>query len=147
MKIKKSYIFVIGLLLILVFTSVDIIHAKPGSGAIWTTNGDCGGEKQDVNHYGYEEWVYINGANFDPGDYYWYIIGKPGGASLDPGIKVAEGTYTVGADGAFCFPAYTIGTCEDSPECGGPDFGEYSVKFGDAKNDNYRVKEEEIISW
>jgi len=136
MKIKKSYIFVIGLLLILVFTSVDIIHAKPGSGAIWTTNGDCGGEKQDVNHYGYEEWVYINGANFDPGDYYWYIIGKPGGASLDPGIKVAEGTYTVGADGAFCFPAYQINPF---------DGGEYSAKFGAAKNDNFRVKGEIIL--
>ena len=129
MKIKKSYIFVIGLLLILVFTSVDIIHAKPGSGAIWTTNGDCGGVKQDVNHYGFFEWVYINGTNFDKGTYTWYIIGKPGGASLDPGDIVESGTQDVSANGTFCFAAYQI-----PPHDG----GEYSVRFG-TKNDNYRV--------
>jgi len=76
-----------------------------GAGAIWTTNGGCGDETQDVNHFQAGDHVYINGDGFGAGSYYWYIKGQPGGASADPGIKVAEGTYTVGSSGAFCFHA------------------------------------------
>ncbi len=132
-KIKLTkYLFTIGAILLL-FVLVRPVLAQGGSGAIWTTNGDCGNETQDVNHFDKGEDVYINGDNFAAGDYDWYIEGKPGGASDDPNIKVASGTFTVGGTGAFCFQAYIV---QDD------DGGEYSVKFGN-KNDNYRVERDQ----
>jgi len=103
-----------------------------GSGAIWTTNGACGEEGQDANHFKAGDEVYVNGSNFEPGTYAWAITGNPGGSSCDPGIVVASGSVTVDASGAFCFSAYTI---RDD------DCGEYRYTVG-GKNDNYRVKGE-----
>ena len=102
-----------------------------GSGAIWTTNGACGDEGQDANHFRIGDEVYINGSNFEPGTYNWAITGNPGGSSCDPGIVVASGTVEVDSSGAFCFSAYTVR--ED-------DCGEYRYTVG-GKNDNYRVEE------
>ncbi len=111
-------------------------NGKGNTGSIWTTRDDCGDIKQDVNHYAIGEHIYINGANFDPGDYFWKIKGQPGGASCDPNIIVAMGTFTVDETGSFCFDAYTV-----QPD----DCGEYKVKFAN-KGDNYRVKEEVNIT-
>ena len=117
------------LLLVVSVLNVQTVSAqKPG--AIWTTTGSCG-DPQNVNHYSTGDDVHINGAGVDPGQNSWTITGQPGGASNHPGIVVASGNYTVGASGAFCFLAYTIG-----PDDG----GEYRVVFG-GKNDNYRVKQ------
>jgi len=100
------------------------------SGAIWTTNGDCGSETQDVNQYFVGEKVYINGKNFDISTPYdWDISGQPGQASCDPGIIVANGAYTTDSNGAFCFEAYIVAN---------DDCGVYSVDFAN-KNDNYHV--------
>ncbi len=118
---------VIGLL------PVELVAASKGgnSGAIWTTNGDCGDASQDVNHFAIGEVVYINGSNFDPNtSYSWQIKGQPGGASADPNIVVASGTVTTDSNGNFCFAAYTVAADDD---------GEYSVKVGN-KGDNYRVR-------
>lgn len=106
-------------------------EAKATSGSVWTTNGDCGDESQDVNHYSAGDHVYINGDNFDSDDnpYNWEIKGQGGGASTDPNIIVASGTHNVDEDGNVCFDAYTVQA---------DDGGEYKVKFG-GKNDNYRV--------
>ena len=97
--------------------------------AIWTTRDDCGDGSQDVNLFNRGDDVFINGSGFAPGEYTWDITGKPGGASCDPGLVVAEGTINVPDNGIFCFPAYTIAI---------DDCGEYQVKVG-VKGDNYRV--------
>jgi LPXTG-motif cell wall-anchored protein len=104
-------------------------QATPGAGAIWTTNIDCGVDTQDENHYAKGSWVYINGANFDPGIYSWFIEGQPGNASDDPNVIVAQGSFTVDETGAFCFAAYQVQM---------DDGGEYKADF-DGKKDNYRV--------
>ncbi|NPV56123.1 MAG: hypothetical protein HPY76_05535, partial [Anaerolineae bacterium] len=101
----------------------------------WTTNGTCGDSQQDVNHFNVGDDVYINGSNFVPnGLYVWSIQGNPGGSSADPDLYVMGGIYKVGSNGTFCFKAYTV-----LPD----DRGEYTVDFGKAKNDNYRVKDAE----
>lgn len=126
MKIAKA----IPLAIILVLLVNVYASAATGSGSIWTTKNDCGSESQDVNHFAVGDTVYINGANFSPGDHNWTITGKPGGASSDPGQVVASGVVTVGTSGKFCIPAYVV-----QPG----DSGEYQVKVG-KKGDNYRVK-------
>ena len=118
-------------MLIAVLMVSSIASASPGSGSIWTTNGDCGDENQDVNHFDIGDVVYINGANFDEDDYDWSIVGQPGQASCDPGAVVAAGNENV--DDKFCFAAYTVAA---------DDCGEYKVQFG-KKQDNYRVKGED----
>lgn len=106
---------------------VHLPQAHPGS--IWTTRNNCGAYEQNVNDYNIGEYVYINGANFMPGEYDWVITGKPGSASCDPGIVVAFGSLTIDEANAFCFNAYQI----QSDDC-----KEYEVKF-DNKHDNYNV--------
>jgi hypothetical protein len=108
-------------------------NGNPGS--IWTTNGDCGTEQQDVNQYAIGDKVFINGAGFCPGTYNWDISGQPGGASCDPGAIVASGTKTVNPDGTFCFEAYTVQA--DDVNCGG---NVYNANFN-GKGDNYHVNE------
>ena len=106
------------------------IHIPRGNpGSIWTTKDDCGSYEQNVNQYYIEEFVYINGKNFKPGEYDWAITGLPGAASCDPNEAVAFGTLTVNESGAFCFNAYQIqqGDCK-----------EYQASFG-SKHDNYNV--------
>jgi hypothetical protein len=73
---------------ILVFPSVSFAKKdkdddkKGNSGSIWTTNGDCGIETQDVNQFVAGQTVYINGSNFDSNSSLdWSITGKPGNAS------------------------------------------------------------------
>jgi len=106
---------------------IHIPKAHPGS--IWTTRSDCGVYEQNVNEYNIGEYVYINGANFMPGEYDWAITGQPGSASCDPNMAVAIGSLTVDETGAFCFNAYQIqeGDCK-----------EYQVNFN-SKHDNYTV--------
>ncbi len=127
----KRQIFSIMLVMSLAVMLAGFISANGNPGSIWTTNGDCGDESQDVNHYGLGETVYINGNNFNAGIYAWDITGQPGQASCDPNIVVASGNITIDSSGAFCFEAYTIqiGDC-----------GEYKASVGN-KHDNYRVDE------
>ena len=114
----------------IVSATIELTGITTGNpGAIWTTNGDCGIVSQDVNHFNIGDVVYINGDNFDAALYGWAITGNPGGSSGDPGIDVADGTFTVDLTGAFCFAAYTV-----QPD----DWGEDKVSFG-KKGDNYRV--------
>ena len=54
---KKSILILITFILA---TSM-VFAANPGS--IWTTNGDCGLDQQDVNHYSVGDHVFINGNN------------------------------------------------------------------------------------
>lgn len=131
---KFKFLFLISTLVLVMIVGTSAVFAQDGggdrgNGAIWTTDGSCGVESQDVNHFAHGHHVYINGSNFDPGVYDWTIMGNKGQSSADPGIFVASGTFTVGASGAFCFDAYTIAN---------DDGGEYTVDFGQ-KNDNYRV--------
>ncbi len=100
------------------------------NGSIWTTEGDCGSDTQDQNHFNIGDVIFINGSGFDIEAYNWEIDGQPGHGSLDPGITVASGSVTPGSDGSFCFEAYTVQN---------DDGGEYSVKVGN-KGDNYRVE-------
>lgn len=103
--------------------------------SIWTTDGSCGGEQQDVNHYGIGDAVYINGkTDATEGNYVWdwTITGGAGGSSCDSGAVVASGSaVAVDSNGTFCFEAYTV--ADD-------DCGEYKVDVN-KKNDNYRVDE------
>jgi hypothetical protein len=129
---KNLFIFAVCLLLVASAVSAEKpvnMTVTPGSGSIWTTNGDCGTESQDVNEYNLGEKVYINGDKFEAGDYDWTITGQPGQASCDPNAIVASGTKTVDSSGAFCFDAYIVAN---------DDCGVYSVDFG-KKNDNYHV--------
>jgi len=125
-----SYLF--GIALIIASLLVNAVPARPAfaqnNGAIWTTTGSCG-TPQNSNHYQSGGHVFINGSGFAADKYDWNIKGKPGGASGDPGDKVASGSETVDAAGAFCFDAYTIQA---------DDWGEYQAKFGN-KSDNYNV--------
>jgi hypothetical protein len=128
-KMKKIFVTTILLILCVNLVLAVIPENNCNPGAIWTTRADCGAETQNVNKYAIGEKVYINGKNFVPGTYNWYIKGLPGGASCDPMIKVANSTYTVDASGNFCFEAYTVNT---------NDCGEYKVFFG-GKYEGYRV--------
>ena len=103
--------------------------ASGGSGAIWTTTGSCGAP-QDANHYSIGDQIFLNGASFGAGSYAWSIVGRPGGASADPGQTVASGNISPDGAGNFCFSAYQV-----LPD----DRGEYQVKVG-TKGDNYRVE-------
>jgi hypothetical protein len=133
MKRKGNVVlFLITLLMLAAMVSVQSVFAQPPTGAIWTTTGSCG-DPQNVNHYTTGDHVYINGANFAPGDYAWDITGQPGGASNHPNIVVASGNITVDQSGAFCFMAYIIGPT---------DGGTYRANLG-GKNDNYRVDQQE----
>lgn len=125
---RKRKLFSTLLLTTILVLTVSIA-ASAGRGAVWTTKNDCGLEQQDVNHFNVGDAVFINGAGFDPGAYEWEIRGKPGGASGHPGEVVRDDTVTIG-NGGFCFNAYTIQA---------EDWGEYGVKVGDVKGDNYRV--------
>jgi len=116
-------------------TSTSLAQANPG--AIWTTNGSCGSEQQDVNHFNHGDVVYINGSGFGSGESIaWTIDGQPGNASCDPNITVASGNLTSSADGNFCINAYTVAA---------DDCGEYQVKAGN-KGDNYRVPDSTTLT-
>jgi len=129
-KMKKFLLF---FAVVLAFATL-LLAAPPGgnSGAIWTTRGDCGDETKDANIYKIGDHIFLNGHQFDPGEYEWEIKGQPGNASCDHGDVVASGAFTISEEdsGGFCFEAYTV--AED-------DCGEYQVKFGN-KGDNYRVE-------
>lgn len=132
MKNVKSLIFVLAIAMATALVSVNssTLAQQGNPGAIWTTRVDCGDEQQDANQYDQGEFVFINGSNFDAGDYNWTITGQPGNASGDPNIVVASGSETIDASGAFCFSAYQIAL---------DDCGEYTVDFGGNKNDNYHI--------
>ncbi len=121
---KGLFIFLILLLTI----SLLVSAVSADSGATWTTSETCG-DPQNVNEYDIGDIVYINGANFDEGEYDWEIKGQPGQASCDPNTVVASGAYTVDESGAFCFEAYTV----QEGDC-----GVYKSFFSN-KHDNYHV--------
>jgi len=118
-------LFMLAIVALLLVASIAMVSA--GSGSIWTTRNDCGDSQQDVNEYLPGEHVFINGNNFDEGNYDWTITGQP--EKCDPNVVVAEGDHTVDSSGAFCFDAYTVlqGDC-----------GVYKVDFNN-KKDNYHV--------
>ena len=128
----KNILLIVLLLALLACT----ISTHADSGAIWTTNGDCGNASQDLNHYGIGDVIYVNGAGFASGLNTWSVGGQPGGASCDPGMVVANGTIEIGETGSFCFAAYTV----NEGDC-----GEYKVNAAD-KKDNYRVDEPPITA-
>ncbi|MFC1687406.1 NEW3 domain-containing protein [Patescibacteria group bacterium] len=132
-KATKSplFTFMVGLIIVAAVGFVLLpSDSEAGVGSIWTTNGDCGNESQDVNHYDVGGVVYVNGRGFEANtEYSWFIKGKPG--SSDPNQTVASGNYTTDAAGSFCFQAYTVQSGDE---------GVYSVKFGN-KNDNYIVSD------
>jgi hypothetical protein len=121
---KFKSLSVISLLGLMLYTAMPS-QSFAASGAIWTTGSDCGVEVQDQNHYAVGDHVFINGANFDAGDYDWVVKGPGANGEID-----ASGTITVDETGAFCFDAYTV-TADDS--------GVYQVNVGN-KNDNFSVK-------
>ncbi|HEY9704986.1 MAG TPA: hypothetical protein V6C58_21285, partial [Allocoleopsis sp.] len=115
---------------VMLFIMSFSVIAGANSGAIWTTNNDCGSATQDANHYAIGAHLYINGNGFNEGTYDWEVYGNPGGSSADPNIVVASGTVNVDSTGSFCFYAYTVQPDDD---------GEYKFNVG-GKNDNYRVQ-------
>ena len=131
---NPALIGILSLVISLMTLSNSVLAGNDGnngnSGAIWTTLANCGSLQQDANHFSIGNNVFINYSGFDAGTYSWFIEGKPGGASADPDIKVAQGNRLVDATGAGCFNAYTVANDDD---------GEYQVKF-DNKGDNYRVE-------
>lgn len=132
---KMDKILLYGVLVFMLVASLSLISAVPPAcngnpGSIWTTNGDCGNVSQDVNQYNVGDKVFINGEGFCANTYDWAITGKPGGASSDPGIDVANGSKVVDSNGSFCFEAYTVQLGDE---------GEYGVKFN-GKGDNYRIQ-------
>lgn len=117
------------LIIFISFILLGMVLAN-GSGAIWTTTNGCGEDSpQDENHYLEGDALYLNGENFDEGNYTFDITGLPGQASCHPAQTIIEGSQAVDETGAFCVPIYVIQ--ED-------DCGEYKVTFG-KKHDNYRV--------
>jgi len=124
---KKAFSLTIAVLFVIL--SLNIISAD--NGVVWTTRNDCGTEQQDVNQYSVGEKVFINGRNFDSGDYDWTITKQSGPDKNES----ASGNKTVDSSGSFCFEAYTI-----QPN----DTGEYSVDFG-KKNDNYHIRNIPVV--
>ncbi|MDQ5961627.1 MAG: hypothetical protein QG669_19, partial [Patescibacteria group bacterium] len=99
---------------------VENTNGNGGPGSIWTTDGSCGANQQNENDYEAGDHVFINGSNFNAGQYNWNITGQPG--SSDPNLVVASGVdYVVGANGEFCFDAYTVLAGDD---------GVYKAEFG-----------------
>ena len=94
----KVFLISIFVIFLMGFASARTCTLCSGSGAIWTTNVDCGDETQDVNVFARGDFVFINGAGFDPGTYDWDIMGNPGGSSADPEMMVASGTHTYPRD-------------------------------------------------
>lgn len=139
MNNKKWTIFRIVLLIAMTILQLAavITSASAAPGAIWTTTGACG-DPQNVNNYNVGDQVFVNGAGFGPSttEMLWKIVGKPGGASGDPGQVVANGAISPDINGEFCFYAYTIQS---------DDWGEYSVKIG-SKSDNYHVANEDPMT-
>jgi len=132
---KKEGLFltIASLLIAFVFViSPNLALSAPGgngAGSIWTTTSSCG-TPQNSNHYNVGDTVYINGSGFDVSSTYaWDISGKPGNASSDPNMSVANGNLTTDGNGDFCVGAYTIIPGDD---------GEYHVSVGN-KGDNYQV--------
>ena len=129
---KTKFIsLLLGVLLLVSASAVSAI--TDGSGAVWTTNNNCG-DPQNVNQYNIGDKVFINGAGFAAGDQNWSIMGLPSSCD-DPNVPVASGVYTVGPSGSFCFEAYTV--ADD-------DCGVYKAEF-DGKHDNYKINEPPII--
>lgn len=118
------------LIFLLSFFVFFVSFVAADSGAIWTTRNDCGNQTQDANQYRIGDHVFLNGDGFAIDLYPWDITGKPGGASGDPNIVVANGTKSVNASSNFCFDAYTVEA---------DDWGEYGANFG-GKKDNYHVR-------
>ncbi|HLC78332.1 MAG TPA: DUF4215 domain-containing protein, partial [Candidatus Nanoarchaeia archaeon] len=102
---------------------------KHGSWAIWVTRNACGIQGLDATIFNSGENVYINGENIDQGPYSWQIEGQQG-ESCDSGQIVASGTVSVGYLKKFCFKAYTVNE---------NDGGQYNIKIGGIKRDEYRV--------
>ena len=128
---KKTFSFVLGIILLVVLASV--VSAQ--TGAIWTTTANCGEDPKNENPYAIGQVVYINGKNFNTGNYNWNITGQPGHASCDPNNVVASGNVNVvvnstNPNGAFCFPAYTVA----SNDC-----GVYKATVDTNKQDSYHV--------
>jgi hypothetical protein len=122
-------LFAIILLSILCLSLVLAINTPENSRNIWTTKNACGNVTQDVNQFALGDKVYINGKNFDPISYNWFIRGYAQGSSCDPDINVSSGSYTVDKSGQFCFEAYIVNR---------DDCGQYKVRLGD-NVDNYNV--------
>lgn len=120
------------ILFAVIFSSLVGAVSNPGN--IWTVTGSCG-DPQDANHYYLGEKVYIMGSGFNPGQYEWFIIGKPGGASCDPNKLVELGIFNVDSTDEFCFEAYTVAM---------DDCGEYHADFG-GKGDNYQVDVSAVV--
>jgi hypothetical protein len=109
--------------------------AAGGSGSIWTTDADCGAPAaQNQNLYAVGQTVYVRGENFDASKpLSWTNVGRPGGASGDPGLVVASGSATTDGAGAFCLDLYEV-----APD----DWGVYTVDVTQgrtSKIDIYRV--------
>lgn len=110
--IKAFFVMFVALLLLAVpaMAVVEVANYNNdnddhgNSGAIWTTNSDCGNETQDENHYLAGDVVYISGKKIDSGNYDWKIT-KPDGSG-----QVADGALVVNSSEEFCFAAYTVQT-------------------------------------
>ncbi len=102
-----------------------------GSGAVWTNTGPCG-SPQNVNQYGVGEDFYGHGSNFSPNTSYPWVVKDPG----TNGAVLESGTIMTDANGDFCELLFTI----DQSHVGGP----YQFNVGDAKNDNFKVVQENV---
>ena len=124
-------IFSLTILSLMIISLIGIVSAETGT--IWTTRDDCGDETKNVNHYEVGEAIWINGYNFEAGEYEWNIMGlgqsEDSQASCDPNVIVASGDYTVNETGAFCFDAYVV----QNDDC-----GQYQADFNH-KHDTYHV--------
>jgi hypothetical protein len=109
-----SKLFILFLFLQVILLTSQIFAQE----VIWITKGGCG-EPQADNHYQVGEEVYLNGSNFQPGFWNWYILGTA--SSCDPGAVVTSGNIIVDESGTFCIKAYTIAA---------NDCGEYTVVKG-----------------
>ena len=118
---KTLSLAVMGVMLVL---TLGLVAAQAGS--IWTTTESCGEDPQNANEYFVGQIVYINGANFEKGNYTWDIAASP----FKVEDQVAFGNVVVNESGKFCFPAYTI-LEQDS--------GVYKATVDKNKQDNYHI--------
>ena len=139
MIIKKLYKFsyTAGTIFLILSIFMSFVPAFPvfaAQGSTKTSAGSCGAPV-NKNHYTAGDTIVITFTGFEPNSTFpWKIVGNPGGASCDPGITVASGTFTTDANGNACVEAYTV-----QPD----DCGEYSVDVEGGKGDNYRVVQDE----
>lgn len=127
---KVSAFVAVFALAFMPLAGLNFAHAAAGE--VNTVTGSCGAPV-NANQYEEGQAVLLKGKSFEPNTQYgWDISPAAGGPNAVP---IASGNVTTDANGDFCFtaiPSLPQGSIDGSP---------YKATVGEAKSDNFSVKE------